>query len=392
MPARRVQVPSRRPPFMRVLHITNAGGYGRVQLGGAERAVADLTAYFATALGWHVGVVAPQEFLSHGTLSDAVEVFPETFDKGALPRLTGIVRRFRPVIGVTHLLRATLVGQPALAACGVPARISNLHNSLVQIQDSAVGTHRTRWHRYAFGGVTRLCSHATVAISSSNRVDLVERQRIPRSRTRLIENWVDDSFFEADAVVRGRELRANLGLGRAQPVLGFVGRLETQKNAHFAVRLLPALPDAHLVIVGIGAELESLRALAVSLGVVGRVHFSGYQTDMPPWYAAFDVLLVPSVFEGFGRVAVEALAVGTPVIGNDVPGLAGVLDEIGPPAAWKLPLEPASAWADLARTVSMAPTAREATRDLVAKRFGITQAFDRYRQMYAGILSARRAP
>jgi glycosyltransferase involved in cell wall biosynthesis len=392
MPARRVQLSSRRPPFMRVLHITNAGGYGRVQLGGAERAVADLTAYFATALGWQVGVVAPQEFLNHGTLSDAVEMFPEPFDKGALPRLTRIVRRFRPVIGVTHLLRATLIGQPALAACGVPARISNLHNSLVQIQDSAVGTRRTRWHRYAFGGVTLLCSHATVAISSSNCVDLVERQRIPRSRTRLIENWVDDSFFEADAVVRGRELRASLGLGRAQHVLGFVGRLETQKNAHFAVRLLPSLPDAHLVIVGIGAELESIRTLAVSLGVDGRVHFPGYQADMPPWYAAFDVLLVPSVFEGFGRVAVEALAVGTPVIGNDVPGLAGVLDEIGPPAAWKRPLEPSSEWAHLARTVSLAPTAREATRDLVAKRFGIAQAFDRYRQMYAGILSARRAP
>ena len=80
---------------MRVLHITNAGGGGRVQLGGAERAVAELTAYFATKLGWEVGVVAPEEFLHHGTLINRVQAFPEAFGVGALRRLARITRRLQ---------------------------------------------------------------------------------------------------------------------------------------------------------------------------------------------------------------------------------------------------------------------------------------------------------
>jgi glycosyltransferase involved in cell wall biosynthesis len=374
---------------MRVLHITNAGGHGRVQLGGAERAVAELTAHFATTLGWEVGVVAPLEFLDHGRMVDAVEAFPEAFDRGAIPRLTRIVKRFQPTVGVTHLLRGTLLGQPALAACRVPARVSNLHNSLIQIEAGSVVTGRASWYRQAFRGVTLICSHATVAISKSNLADLVERQRIPAARTRLIENWVDDSFFGDELLARGRQLRAGLGLGDVPLVLGFVGRLERQKNAHFAVRLLSSLPDAQLVVVGTGAELSSLSELATRLGVDARVHFVGYQDDIRAWYASFDVLLVPSLFEGFGRVAVEALAVGTAVIGNDVPGLAGILDEIGPPAAWKRPLDPVSGWADLARVVTLTPAARAATRGRIAGRFSIGTACERYHRLYSDILATQ---
>jgi glycosyltransferase involved in cell wall biosynthesis len=371
---------------MRVLHITNAGGGGRVQLGGAERAVAELTAYFATKLGWEVGVIAPEEFLHHGTLINRVQAFPEPFDRGALRRLTRITRGFRPHVGITHLLRGTLLGQPALAACRVPVRVSNLHNSLVQIEAASSRARRVASYRHAFWAVTRLCSHATVAISASNEADLVTRQRIPASKTHLIDNWVDDSFFDPRLAGRGRQLRGELGLAEAPLVLGLVGRLEAQKNVAFAVRLLSALPEAHLVIVGAGVELPMIRGLAAGLGVTDRVHLAGYQSDVRPWYASVDVLLVPSLFEGFGRVAVEALAVGTPVIGNDVPGLAGLLTEVGPPAAWPRPLEPMSEWVRLARTASLTPAARESVRTRIAQRFSMVAAGEGYRTMYTELL------
>ncbi len=357
-----------------------------MQLGGAERAVAELSGYFAAKRGWEVGVVAPEEFLDHGTLTDGVQAFPEPFDRGALRRLIRISKGFRPHVGVTHLLRGTLLGQPALAASGVPVRVSNLHNSLVQIGAASSQTGRVACYRHAFWAVTLTCSHATVAISASNEVDLVTRQRIPASRTRLIDNWVDDSFFDPGLAARGRQLRSDLGLADAALVLGLVGRLEAQKNVAFAVRLLAALPEAHLVVVGDGTDAAGIRALAAGLGVTGRVHLAGYQTDIRPWYASVDVLLVPSLFEGFGRVAIEALAVGTPVIGNNVPGLAGILTEVGPPAAWKCPLEPASEWARLARGVRLTSAAREAVRARIAGRFSFAAACEGYQGMYTQLL------
>ena len=140
------------------------------------------------------------------------------------------------------------------------------------------------------------------------------------------------------------------------------------------------------MIVGTGVELAAIQAVAAGLGVTDRVHLVGYQSDIRPWYASVDVLLVPSLFEGFGRVAVEALAVGTPVIGNDVPGLAGILTEVGPPAAWRRPLEPASEWVRLARNASLAPTARETVRTRIAERFSLAAAGDRYHELYTELL------
>ncbi|MDL1885046.1 glycosyltransferase family 4 protein, partial [Anaerolineae bacterium CFX8] len=84
-------------------------------------------------------------------------------------------------------------------------------------------------------------------------------------------------------------------------------------------------PQAHLLIAGQGPLETELRALAAPLGE--RVHFLGWRDDTPRLMAALDVLLVPSLWEGFGLVILEAMAQQTPVIGSAVSAIPEIITD-----------------------------------------------------------------
>jgi glycosyltransferase involved in cell wall biosynthesis len=99
-----------------------------------------------------------------------------------------------------------------------------------------------------------------------------------------------------------------------------VGSLTYRKNFQLALRALVYVPDALLTIVGSGPELEPLVAMAKSLGVSDRVRFVGQVNDVRKYYAQSDALLMPSLQEAFGLVAIEAMASCLPVISTPTDG------------------------------------------------------------------------
>ncbi len=104
-----------------------------------------------------------------------------------------------------------------------------------------------------------------------------------------------------------------------------VARLEKEKDVERAIDALAKTPqDICLIIVGEGSRKKKLEKQAGMLGVAGRVFFEGAQ-DPWPYYALADLVLVPSKFEGYGLVIVEALAAEKPVLATDV----GVAREAG---------------------------------------------------------------
>jgi D-inositol-3-phosphate glycosyltransferase len=159
-------------------------------------------------------------------------------------------------------------------------------------------------------------------------------------RVRVIPCGVDlDLFQPADP----RAARARLGL-QAEHVLLFVGRLAPIKGLETLLRALAAAradglggADVRLVVVGgdkderWDGERGALRDLAAALGVARWVDFRGPQPQaaLPDYYAAADLCVMPSLYESFGMVALEAMACGVPVIGSRVGGLAvTVQDEV----------------------------------------------------------------
>ena len=98
-----------------------------------------------------------------------------------------------------------------------------------------------------------------------------------------------------------------------------VSRFEPEKNLSLAIRAFAdgAPRDACLVILGQGSEYTILERLVTKLGLDSRVFFEGFK-DPAPYYALCDIVLVPSVYEGYGQVIIEALAAGKPVLSTDV--------------------------------------------------------------------------
>lgn len=108
--------------------------------------------------------------------------------------------------------------------------------------------------------------------------------------------------------------------------LVFVGRLEPEKGARRALEgFASAAPEsAALIVVGSGSEQSALVAQAQALGVASRVFFEGEQAA-GPYLALADLVLVPSEYEGYGLIIIEALAAGKPVLSTDV----GIAREAG---------------------------------------------------------------
>lgn len=185
-----------------------------------------------------------------------------------------------------------------------------------------------------------------------------------RQPVEVIHNPVDLTRFDPGQIDRA-EVRGELGLAADEVALAVIAQLTPWKGQDDAIRALAALraagrEKAVLLVAGsakfsgAGTQYdnagyaEGLHRLAAELGVQDGVRFLGERSDVPRILAAADVLLLPSWREAFGRIAIEAMAMGTPVVATDSggpaeivrPGVDGLLLAPKQPEAWARGLEP----------------------------------------------------
>lgn len=126
----------------------------------------------------------------------------------------------------------------------------------------------------------------------------------------VIPNGVSPAPPPADAAA----LRQEWAIPTSSHVAVAVGRLVDQKNHLVAVRALAHLPDVTLVILGEGPLRGALEAEANRLGIADRLRLPGFRSDARAVMGAAEVMVMPSVWEGFGTAALEALAAATPLV------------------------------------------------------------------------------
>ncbi|MBI3360255.1 MAG: glycosyltransferase, partial [Chloroflexi bacterium] len=164
----------------------------------------------------------------------------------------------------------------------------------------------------------------------------------PPEKIRVVNMGVDPDRYDPTRLENRRlEICAELGLAPTGRVIGTVARLVPDKGIEHLVdamaRIAPRFPDAQCLIVGEGPLRPALTAQAQSLGLGGRVVFTGQLPEAVRALAVMDLFVLPTYREGFGLVFAEAMSMEVPVIASRIPpvtevvadGETGLLPELG---------------------------------------------------------------
>jgi glycosyltransferase involved in cell wall biosynthesis len=126
-------------------------------------------------------------------------------------------------------------------------------------------------------------------------------------------------------------VRAEFRIPADAPLVGVVARLDSQKGHIYLLRawvqVTAALPEARLLVVGDGPLRGELQQQTYDLGLEGSVIFAGRREDVPRIMAALDVVTLPSLWEGFGLVLLEAMAVARPIVASRVSAIPEIVVE-----------------------------------------------------------------
>jgi glycosyltransferase involved in cell wall biosynthesis len=299
----------------RVVHVVVAG-----EIGGAERMLCDLASRPESGAEHCVALLTPNERLADLLRGVGLRVH----DRGRVPE--GPLPFLWTSLGPSH------VAWLADVLAGEHADVAHLHTFASQVVGTRAALragarilrteHSTRaFHDPSCWPFSRWSLHradASVAISEAIRAVAVERAPWAAGKVRVVYDGVDTDRFTSP----------ELGVTRSERfTFVLVGRLDRRKGIDLALAALAQVPGVHLDIVGDGEERASLERLAHRLGVAGRVAFRGYVADTRPWLARSSAALCSSRTEGLGVALLEAMAMGLPVAGFAVGGVAEVVDD-----------------------------------------------------------------
>lgn len=243
-------------------------------------------------------------------------------------RLARHLRRLQPDIVHTHLIHADLYGTLAARMVGARAVISTRHN------DDAF--RRNLLIRLLLRALDMLTEHY-IAISESLRAYTIRQERIRPDKVTSIHYGLPP----ADPEIALNGLRSSLDVALDAPLAGVVARLVEQKGHAYLLdafrQVVDVLPEARLLVVGDGPLRGPLERRARALGIDGQVRFTGWRDDAQRIIASLDVLVMPSLWEGFGLVALEAMSHARPVIATRVSALPEVVEDGSEGTGWLVP-------------------------------------------------------
>jgi D-inositol-3-phosphate glycosyltransferase len=248
----------------------------------------------------------------------------------------------------SHYWLSGWVGKLLAQRWGVP-HVTTFH-TLARLKNEALAGRADPEPEYRAEIEERIIAAADGIIVSSDheRRAVTDLYGARRDQVRVVAPGIDLDFFQPTP---RRVARATLGLD-GQEILFSAGRMDPIKGFDTLIRGLPLLRRRNVrLLIGGGSsddpERRRLERLTVDLGVADRVVFLGAvpQERLPLYYAAANLVVVPSHYESFGLVAAEALACGTPVVASQVGGLSTIVrdGENGLLVSWRRPESFASA-------------------------------------------------
>ncbi len=250
------------------------------------------------------------------------------------------------------------------------------------------------WRRRLFVGLEWLAGRITdllICTCESERELAVRRRIIAPGRAAVVRTGVDLRRFhpQPDA----RRIREKLQLPERHRIIGAVGGLVEQKGHSYLVEAAPIvleqMPHTTFVICGEGPLEAELRARVEQLGLGRRFRLLGHRDDIPRVLAALDMFVLPSLWEGLPYALIEAMAVGVPVVGTQICGVADVIEPRK--TGWLTP--PADA-EGLAGTIlaalnreGLSATMAQSAREMVVREYSRERMLESLQACYERLLT-----
>ncbi len=311
-------------------------------------------------------------------------------DGRAFLHLFRLFRRLRPQIVHTHASKAGALGRLAARCAGVPIVVHTFHghtfhsyfHPLLSSLLRALERTLARW-------TTRI-----ITLSPTLKEELIRYRIAPAEKIDVIPLGLELEHFAESDRFRG-ELRRQLGLDEAIPLVCSVGRLVPVKNHMLLLqafdRVLQHRPEAHLLLVGDGELRPRLEAMSDRPPLRGHLSFLGWREDLERIYADADLVVNSSLNEGTPVAVIEAMAAARPVIATAVGGVPDLIrhGETG----WLVPpMDPEALAAQILYVLDHPEEAAHVARAAQAfalAHFRADQLIQRMRELYLTLLASR---
>jgi glycosyltransferase involved in cell wall biosynthesis len=231
-----------------------------------------------------------------------------------------------------------------------------------------------------------------IVVSDLLRQMLMERRGIAAGQVVRVYNGIELSQYHPDA--QYGELRSEWEISQEVPLIGAIGRMVWQKGFNYFIEAIPEIvrhmPDARFLLVGDGPLRESLAALSKELGVRDNVIFTGFRSDIKEILSAIDILVIPSLLEGFPMIILEAMAMAKPIVATNIDGITEQITD-GVNGILVPPKDPSALSKAIIQVLSDKKLARSmalAARKRVEQEFSVEKMVAETEKVYLSFLRA----
>ena len=239
----------------------------------------------------------------------------------ALRKIAKFIRQGNYSIVHTHSSKAGILGRIAARIAGTPIIIHTIHGW--SFHDYMHPLPRQVYIRLEKWAAT--FTDTLIAVTKSDIAKGLQSGIGATNKYRLVRSAIPLREFDPMKVDR-RAVRGELSIPDDAIVIGNIGRFTVQKNPLDWIRIAGAIsqsyPQVYFLLVGDGPLRPEVQSLACQLGISSRTIMTGIRRDVPRLLAAMDIFLITSLWEGLPRVIPQAMAMGLPVVANQVDGVA----------------------------------------------------------------------
>jgi glycosyltransferase involved in cell wall biosynthesis len=277
--------------------------------------------------------------------------------------------------------------------CRLAAKLARFPRHVCTIAMPVEGFDVPRWKQmiYLFADkATQRFVARFIVVSDALRKMYIEGRGIEARRVVSIYNGVELERFSP--VHPGKQSSGYRSIRQVNMSVGCFGRLVWQKGIEYLIRAIPAVVSevapVHFLMVGDGPERDRLETMAAEMGVGDCITFTGFMEDVLPLLSRVNVVVIPSVKEGFPMISLEAMAMAKPIVATQIDGITEQLQHLR--SALLVP--PKSSHALAAAIVALlkdkslaAELAREA-RKVVEQRFTLQNTVSATQNVYEALL------